>query len=223
MKMLKKINKGLVLTVIVLFILVIYLINVEITRKKEKPEIERLCKEYVNMIDRYFVMPEKASNLYTHEERQEKANEIKGNIEKALAERKTGIEADLKKFMINNDKAIQIQKNVIEDLIDTQKDAANEIVTSYDREITKIKKYKFDGEQVIVTFDTNTTYEKKYLSLDDNTLEYKEETKKETLNGFDESITLKKEDGKWKVAYASLSYENLNDKYVSDTTQMVIY
>ena len=69
MKFLKKINKGLVLTILVLLGLIIYLINVEVTRNKVKPEIEKICKEY---IDEYLKMPEGADKLYTAEERSQK-------------------------------------------------------------------------------------------------------------------------------------------------------
>lgn len=68
MKLLKKINKGLVLTVIVLLALIIYIVTVEISRNKEKPNIEAACKNYIETINKYAVLPEDAQKLYKEDE-----------------------------------------------------------------------------------------------------------------------------------------------------------
>ena len=84
MKFLKKINKGLVLTILVLLGLIIYLINVEVTRNKEKPEIEKICKEYIDIIDEYLKMPEGADKLYTAEERSQKRKRNRREFDKNI-------------------------------------------------------------------------------------------------------------------------------------------
>ena len=58
MKVLKKINKGLILTIIVVVVLVIYLIGVEKQRDSDKTEIKNTCQEFLGFIDRYTVLPE---------------------------------------------------------------------------------------------------------------------------------------------------------------------
>jgi len=65
MKFLSKINKGLVLTIIVLIILSIYLANIEIKRKSAKPEIEKVVKEYIALTNEYAVLPEEMQKLYS--------------------------------------------------------------------------------------------------------------------------------------------------------------
>ena len=58
MKFLKKINKGFILTIIVIVLLVIHLVNVEAKRSTEKPHIEKTAKEYIELVDKYAILPE---------------------------------------------------------------------------------------------------------------------------------------------------------------------
>lgn len=68
MKLLKKINKGVVLTVIVLLVLIIYIVTLEIKRNSEKPNIEEACKDYIELINKYAVLPENTQKLYYNEQ-----------------------------------------------------------------------------------------------------------------------------------------------------------
>lgn len=130
---------------------------------------------------------------------------------KIYDKKKEGVKADLEKVMISSKNAVDIQENVIYGYLDSLKNFTDSVVTSYDKNIVKVKKYKFEGDQVIVTFQSRGDYEEDYLSLDENTLEAKKETKKQSFDVPEESITLKKENGKWKVAYADLTYYHLNN------------
>ena len=58
MKFLKKINKGLLLTIILLVVLVIYFKSVERQREANKPEIKKACEEFIAFTDKYVVLPE---------------------------------------------------------------------------------------------------------------------------------------------------------------------
>ena len=53
MRKFRKINKGFILTVIVVGILVIYLVQLEIQRNKEKPEIQKMCESYIDYVNKY--------------------------------------------------------------------------------------------------------------------------------------------------------------------------
>ena len=55
MKIWKKINKGLLLTIIVLIVLIIYLKGVEKQREADKTAIKTSCEEYINLIDNLMV------------------------------------------------------------------------------------------------------------------------------------------------------------------------
>ena len=63
MKNLKKINLGLLLTIITLLAVTIYSINIEAQRKSSKDEIKKTCEEYIDVVDKYLVLPEDAQVL----------------------------------------------------------------------------------------------------------------------------------------------------------------
>ena len=63
MKFLKKINKGLVLTIIVILALVVYLVEVERQREDDKTEIRGACEEFIDVTDKYLVLPEEMQTL----------------------------------------------------------------------------------------------------------------------------------------------------------------
>jgi len=198
MKFLKKINKGLVLTIIVIVLLVIYLVNIEVKRSAEKPNIEKIAKEYVELVDKYAVLPEEYQKIYSKIKNDDEANEIDEKLDKAIEEQLSKFDEELKTKMVDNKTAKEQQKNIIESIISSNNDLKKNVMTKYDREIKKIKKYEFDEDQVTVTFDSNLENETKYMEGK------KEKTKKNTQKFEDESITLKYENGTWKVVYADL-------------------
>lgn len=86
MKLLKKINKGLVLTVIVLLALIIYIVTVEISRNNEKPNIETACKNYIETINKYSVFPENLHKVYNKEDYSEEQKKAAGeNLKKQIS------------------------------------------------------------------------------------------------------------------------------------------
>lgn len=198
MKFFRKINKGLVLTVIVIVLLVIHLVNVEAKRSAEKPQIEKTAKEYIELVDKFAVLPEEYQKIYTKIKNEDEANEIDEKLDKAIEEQLSKFEQELKVKMVDNKTAIELQKNILAPIISQNNDFKQSVMTKYDREIKKIKKYVFDEDQVTVTFDSNIEIETKYMEG------RKEKTKKNTQKAEDESITLKLENGTWKVVYADL-------------------
>ena len=201
MRILKKINKGVVLTCIVLIILIIYLFNVEIKRNNDKPEIERACVDYIEIINKYAVTPESASKVYTIEGLSEEEQKVKRDVlDLAIKGNMSEFELKLKEKMIDNELAIRMQKDRIENFVQNNSNVFNSTLTKFDKEITKVKKFSFDDNQVIVTLNTKTETETKYLdSLDEN-----KEVSKKNDQISEESITLQKINGTWKVVYADL-------------------
>lgn len=47
MKALKKINKGLILTILVLIVLILYFNDLEKQRDKDKPDIKKTCEDFI--------------------------------------------------------------------------------------------------------------------------------------------------------------------------------
>ena len=198
MKFLKKINKGFILTIIVIVLLVIHLVNVEAKRSTEKPHIEKTAKEYIELVDKYAILPEEYQKIYTKIKNEDEANEIDEKLDKAIEEQISKYEQELKTKMVDNKTAIELQKNILEPIISQNNDFKQSVMTKYDREIKKIKKYVFDEDQVTITFDSSIEIETKYMEGK------KEKTKKNTQKAEDESITLKLENGTWKIVYADL-------------------
>ncbi len=220
MKYLKKINKGLILTVVILLILIIYLISVGIGRNKDKPEIEKVCEEYIEVINEYSITPEKVSKVYeaeglSEDEKKVRTNEMNSEIDKKMEE----FEGKLKNKMIDNSLSIQMQKNRVADFIQSSSNPFYSVLTKYDKEITKITKYSFDEDQVTVIFNAKVDSEIKHLDAMDGN---KEVLKKDTNTTNDETITLQKIDGNWKVVYADLQYNvnNINPTGVIYQTMM---
>lgn len=208
MRILKKINKGVVLTCIVLIVLIIYLFNVEIKRNNDKPEIEKACKDYIELVNKYAVTPESASKVFAPNglsEEEQKAK--KDNLDIAINKSMTALETSLKDKMIDNELAVRMQKDRIEDFVRNNSNVFSSTLTKFNKEVTKVMKFSFDEDQVIVTLNTKTETETKYLdSLNEN-----KEVSKKNDQISEESITLQKVDGVWKVVYADLAlYTNID-------------
>lgn len=205
MKYLRKINKGLALTIIVILILVIYIISVEVKRSASKPEIENACKDYIDVINKYAVLPENEQKLQNAQNlNKEELEKIKEENKKAVNTQINNLENDLKAKMIENDLAVKMQKERIEEFLSSQNDPSSSFITKYNKEIVKIKKFVFDEDQVTVTFNTKAEKEIKYL----DSLEGKELSKKDDSNAQEETITLQNINGNWKVVYADLQYQD---------------
>lgn len=201
MKILKKINKGLILTIIVVLVLAIYLVNVEKQRKADKDDINKVCEEFIDFADKYLVLPEEMQNL---------TEPISEKKEKEYTDE---IKTELEKIMISNEEAVKLQHQI---LVANLKNGynTNSITSKLNKEITKITNYEFEENQVTVTFRTTVTVNTKYLTGDNE-----EKESKNTYETSNDEIMLQKVEGKWKVVYSNLSYNN--GIYYEDT--MVVY
>lgn len=204
MKVWKKINKGFLLTIIVLLVLIIYLIGVEEQRKADKIDIKIAAENFANLTDKLVIVPEEMQN-YTGVLTKENEEKIKNNIE-----------SELKKVMINNDEAIKIQyQYLLSELEDGFEE--NQIRTNFKRTIYKISSYEFDGDQVTVRLETMT--ETTYKSF--NPIANKEEEKKSNSKNTNDEIVLQKVNNEWKVVYSNLNYYDSNQMDYDNS--MVIY
>lgn len=193
MKIWKKINKGLLLTIIVLIVLIIYLKGVEKQREADKTAIKTSCEEYINLIDNLMVLPEDMQNL--SEENEQK---IQNNIN-----------TELKNVMIENEDAIELQSQYVLEIVKQSNE--NKIITNCKKNIDKISKYEFDGDQVVVKFSSNLETSYKHVNTETN----EEEEKQNIQSTSGDEITLQKVDGKWKIVYSYLDYyQNSSDLYL---------
>ena len=207
MKILKKINKGLLLTIIVVAVLVMYLTNLEKQRESDKADIRKACEDFIALTDEYVVLPEDMQT-YTGEISKENKEKIETQLKDAL-----------KTKMVDNDKAVEIQYEYLVDKLQNGYRTVDVVKTKNKRTITKISSYEFDGNQVTVTLRTSTDTTYKYI--DEYTNDEKERKDTNTYSG--DEIVLQKADGKWKIVYSYLQFDvgnNYYDTYDSDSFGM---
>lgn len=197
MKVLKKVNIGLILTIIVILAVTIYSICVENERKSAKADIVKSCEEFIDLTDKYYLLPSEyqvinqkgtdidLTNYYT---------EMKNNLQNKTTTEQT---AEIQKMILS--------EYVKQHLIDTSK-----ITVDFRRDITKISGYSFDGNQVTVTFNSKVTIKQKYNDINMETGETSEKLREYSFTIEEESITLEKKEGIWKVVYANLQYQDVN-------------
>lgn len=174
MRKFRKINKGFILTVIVVGILVIYLVQLEIQRNKEKPEIQKMCESYIDYVNKY----NNSTNSNTNYDDLEKT-----------------IKSELNDYIINNEYA---KTSEAQNIVSYSELCSDNKVQIKSRNVNKVKKYVFDGNQVAVTLKTTLEIEK---TNTDGSID-------KTSNDFEDIITLMKENGRWKICNSELTYPN---------------
>ncbi len=214
MKILKKVNKGLVLTIIVIVALVIYLVGVEKQREADKDDIIKACEEFIDFTDKYSVIPEdvlKLGEVFSQDKLNEYIQKMKNELPEYMIENDeaVGIEAQILQTNIENaystESTIEPENTDEEQAGQSNENIINSIKTKMEREITKISSYEYDGNQVTVTFNSTTTLTTNYLNNGET------QENQSSFNGYEEQIILQKIDSKWKVVYSDLQ----NDDYIN--------
>lgn len=195
MKVLKKINKGLILTIIVLAALLIYISSIEKQRNSDKPDIRKACEEFIALTDKYVVLPE---DMQKSEVSEEKVNEYVNQMKN-----------DVEKVMISNTEAVKIQEQVIENNLRDSYNALD-VRSKVSRKIKKINGYEFDGNQVTVKLNNQVEIVTKVFDEIESTKET------ETFEASSDEIILQKVDGKWKIVYSNLQFDGSNRYYGDD-------
>ena len=215
MNVLKKINKGVAITVIVILILIIYIVNVENRRSKEKPEIAKKCEEYISILNENFSIEDSGDLLILSQDSKENAEIKEENLKNIINNKMTEVEKKLKNIMIDNEKILKMQIDLIRNDTEEMNNAYLNIVTSYNKRIVKIDKYEFDGDQVTVTFKAVNEVEEEYAKkgeIDAETQKDKIEVRKNEEERPSETLTLQKVDGDWKVVYSEMVNVITNSK-----------
>lgn len=197
----KRVNKGFILTLIVLVSLTLYILKVETQRTADKEEIKKVYEEFIELTDKYSVLPE---DLQKIDETVDKDR---------LEEYKKQMKMDLRKLMIDDEETINIQYKSLETALDSGYNKL-EIRTNQKRNINKITTYRFNSNKVDIKFEGTLERNIKFY----NGAEEKTESKEfDTI--YDE-IVLQKIDGKWKVKYSNLHYVKMysvNENEARDT------
>ena len=193
MKGLKKINIGLLLTIITVVLVVAYCIHVENARKAAKEDIINACNTYIEATDKFAYLPEEYQVIGI------KKSDVN------LDDYDNRLEKTLKQYTVN-DGVANIEKTVISQIVETQLMDSDGVVVDFDRKIVNFNSFQFSGNQVTVTFNSKIVVKKKYMSVDPETGEQTEKVGEIRHNAQDESIVLEKSGNEWKIVYSNLNY-----------------
>lgn len=187
MKYLRKINKGLILTIIAILAVAIYTNILEKQRETEKAKIQTACNEFIEYTNKYLVYPENMQVLNEDIKTEDK--------EKFYNEAET----ELKKLMIENDEAVKLQFDYLKNIIEEQ-NSKKIIKTKINRKISKITGYEFEEDQVTVTFNSTIETTSKYLNGEE------EKIKKDNNETSADEIILKKVGEQWKIVSSNIQF-----------------
>lgn len=185
----KKVNVGIILTILVIIVVVIYNIDLESKRSKDREQISDICKEYIDFATKYTMLEEKYRTLPKTITEEEYANYL------------LTIKGKIASFFVDNNEYIENQYNMMKEYLDKQVKNDNLTVTYMTKDIISYNDYSFinNTAEVVIT----TYLDAKYLFRDENDNKVYEKTE---TNKLDDTIVLEKVDGEWKVKHADLKY-----------------
>lgn len=174
MRAFKKLNRGMLLTFIVLIILIVYLVALELSRAVQKEEIRDICTEVLEVMSEKIILPENA-RLFSAEYDVENYNAWVRDIQEQM-----------KKYQAEN----TTLPACIATAFRTQAEA-NVYLTSYKNTSAADFECVFTGDMATVTFSTWLTYE-----TENGLLETTPATDRERVV---HRFILQKEQGSWKI------------------------
>lgn len=197
MKWFSKINRGAILTAIVIFGVVVYLVGLSISQKSNIPEIKKICSEYIENHVKYSMLPEG---------QRKKTPDI---TEKELSNFVKEMESDISKYYPKGEQYSKLALNELNVSLQHQAGGQN-VVLAYEKEILDFSKFVFKEDTVTVTILTDSSIER----TDRNELgDTQDKVRSETVD----KIILIKTDGEWKIINADISSPgNKNQEYNPD-------
>lgn len=193
MKLLKKINRGAITSLLVLVAVIIYLVALNIAHNNAQPKIKEICEKYVQIETTYKMLPEKF--------RTEKPTISKAELAKYIEKMENDLNAFYPKAMQNDNLMLYGMKN----MLNAQADG-NSLIYDFQKTIVEYKSFAFDGDTVTVSFTTSNIYEAQ---------DYNNPTAKarKISTETDDSLMLQKIDGQWKIVYPNLTTPTPEAKY----------
>lgn len=193
MKSLKKINKGIILSILVLVILIIYNVRIEMLRNLEKQNIENACIKYVEFANKYCILDLINTTNTTN------AINFKSISDEEYSKYLEYMKMDLKNVFVSDEELLNSQyENLKLEL--NRKRIKNIFLKNIDRNVIGIDSYIFIGNKVNVVLNTNSNI-KYFIGTNKDNLQ--EQNK--TLTGSINNLELIKENGVWKVSNAYMA------------------
>ncbi len=183
-KFLKKINRGLILTVFVVLAVIIYLVSLGIYNASQKPVLENLTEEFLEVYLQYEMLPEQfrdGSTQMPEDEREKYLEEMEEELSFFYPEEEMYFQ-----FALTNKEAR------INSLLSGQRTIKN-----YEKRIIRFEKFVFENKTADVTFTSLTTTETYYPVGSDQIQKSTEE--------ISDQVIFMKINGNWKVIHAAIN------------------
>lgn len=184
MNYLKKINRGLLLTAVILLGIAIYLVVQSAWQNTEKTKIESVCRQYIDTAVKYGQLPE----MYRKDKPDMPQKELEDYISNMTAEFGTFYQ----KGDLNLKSVINRSKASLEDQA-----AGKGVIFSLKKDILEFSDFIFEGKTVVAGIKSNTV-------LDGPSASVPGTPRASTSAQTSDTITLRKTDGEWKIVYADL-------------------
>lgn len=176
MRALRKMNRGLIVFLIILAVLTAYLIVLNISQNAQKAQIKEFCKEAADKFSQCIVIPPELytdSDTYSEEAFEQYLEDCYQKLAPLCSDTNT-------------------VKSILKYALEVQADSGN-YITTIDNAYIKYINYNFNGDTVSVDINSNFNYKMDYKN-DINYLSGKTLIASPTL-----SFELQKENGQWKL------------------------
>lgn len=193
-KILRKLNRGAIVTTVVLLAVVIYLVALNIAQQKDKEDIMTACEAFLLADADWRVLPVDYKNGETRLP-EDQFNQF-------LADMK----ADKAKYYVSNQAALENDLIYLNGTLNTQNEGMVPLITSFENRIIKFSDISFNGNSATVTIDTQVVVESLNLAAGETV------PSRQSPKSSDE-LTLQKEDGIWKIVYAYINTGDMGVMY----------
>lgn len=188
-KFIRKINRGIIVTYLVIFLVSGYLIVLSNNQRQAVPEIRDVCQAYVDADAAWRILPENFINGQT------------APTDSEVRKYADSLEPEICQYYTDNQSIRESAVGVVYLNLQLQI-MTGRLYTSYENRNIKFGAVTFRNNTATVDFTTQTVTE--YVDIASGSTEPVREMAEST-----NQITLQKEDGKWKIVYASLSVQNM--------------
>lgn len=176
MRALRKMNRGLIVFLIILAVLTAYLIVLNMSQNAQKAQIKEFCKEAADIFSQCMVIPPELytdSDTYSEEAFEQYQEDCYQKLAPLCSDTNT-------------------VKSILKYALELQTDSGN-YITTIDNAYIKYINYSFNGDTVSVNIDSNVNYK----------MIYREDiyyiSGKTLIASPSLSFELQKEDGEWKL------------------------
>jgi len=181
MNYLKKINRGLILSVIVILTVVFYLVSLSASQKSQKSKIQEVCDKYIQAEVKYRMLPVEYRKY--EEMPEEKKNEYIKEMEE-----------NIKPYLPEGSQAVELITRRLKNGIENQAEG-KDIIHNFEKELIEYEEFVFDKNSVTVTVSTDTSYEGPASDF----------TSASPRTRTQDTVILQKIKGEWKVVYSDIS------------------